>query len=178
MAVNLLKKNSLALVASLLLAGHVQATELLNSSYDVSRELFAALNPPFEQQWAKDNGGDKLTIKQSHAGSSKQALAILQGLKADVVTYNQVTDVQILHDKGKLIPADWQSRLPNNSSPFYSTMGFLVRKGNPKNIHDWNDLVRSDVKLIFPNPKTSGNARYTYLAAWGAADKADGGDKA
>ncbi|ONG28205.1 thiosulfate transporter subunit [Escherichia coli] len=160
MAVNLLKKNSLALVASLLLAGHVQATELLNSSYDVSRELFAALNPPFEQQWAKDNGGDKLTIKQSHAGSSKQALAILQGLKADVVTYNQVTDVQILHDKGKLIPADWQTRLPNNSSPFYSTMGFLVRK------------------VIFPNPKTSGNARYTYLAAWGAADKADGGDKA
>ena len=148
MAVNLLKKNSLVLVASLLLAGHVQATELLNSSYDVSRELFAALNPPFEQQWAKDNGGDKLTIKQSHAGSSKQALAILQGLKADVVTYNQVTDVQILHDKGKLIPADWQSRLPNNSSPFYSTMGFLVRKGNPN------------------------------LAAWGAADKADGGDKA
>ncbi|MFQ7388093.1 MAG: sulfate ABC transporter substrate-binding protein [Escherichia sp.] len=89
-----------------------------------------------------------------------------------------MTDVQILHDKGKLIPADWESRLPNNSSPFYSTMGFLVRKGNPKNIHDWNDLVRSDVKLIFPNPKTSGNARYTYLAAWGAADKADGGDKA
>lgn len=124
MAVNLLKKNSLALVASLLLAGHVQATELLNSSYDVSRELFAALNIPFEQQWAKDNGGDKLTMKQSHAGSSKQALAILQGLKADVVTYNQVTDVQILHDKGKLIPTDWQSRLPNNSSPFYSTMGF------------------------------------------------------
>ena len=105
MAVNLLKKNSLALVASLLLAGHVQATELLNSSYDVSRELFAALNPPFEQQWAKDNGGDKLTIKQSHAGSSKQALAILQGLKADVVTYNQVTDVQILHDKGKVTAA-------------------------------------------------------------------------
>ncbi|EHB7339109.1 sulfate ABC transporter substrate-binding protein, partial [Salmonella enterica subsp. enterica serovar Enteritidis] len=132
MAVNLLKKRPLTLAAMLLLAGQAQATELLNSSYDVSRELFAALNPPFEQQWAKDNGGDKLTIKQSHAGSSKQALAILQGLKADVVTYNQVTDVQILHDKGKLIPADWQSRLSNNSSPFYSTMGFLVRKGNPK----------------------------------------------
>lgn len=132
MAVNLLKKRPLTLAAMLLLAGQAQATELLNSSYDVSRELFAALNPPFEQQWAKDNGGDKLTIKQSHAGSSKQALAILQGLKADVVTYNQVTDVQILHDKGKLIPADWQSRLPNNSSPFYSTMGFLVRKGNLK----------------------------------------------
>ena len=177
MAVTVLKKGSLAL-AGLLLVAQAQATELLNSSYDVSRELFAALNPAFEQQWAKDNNGDKLTIKQSHAGSSKQALAILQGLKADVVTYNQVTDVQILHDKGKLIPADWQSRLPNNSSPFYSTMGFLVRKGNPKNIHDWSDLVRSDVKLIFPNPKTSGNARYTYLAAWGAADKADGNDKA
>lgn len=132
MAVKSLKKGYLALAASMLLVAQAQATELLNSSYDVSRELFAALNPPFEQQWAKDNGGDKLTIKQSHAGSSKQALAILQGLKADVVTYNQVTDVQILHDKGNLIPADWQSRLPNNSSPFYSTMGFPVRKGNPK----------------------------------------------
>lgn len=178
MAVKSLNKGYLALAASMLLVAQAQATELLNSSYDVSRELFAALNPPFEQQWAKDNAGDKLTIKQSHAGSSKQALAILQGLKADVVTYNQVTDVQILHDKGNLIPADWQSRLPNNSSPFYSTMAFLVRKGNPKNIHEWSDLVRPDVKLIFPNPKTSGNARYTYLAAWGAADKADGGDKA
>ena len=177
MAVKSAKKICSAL-AVLVLAGPAQATELLNSSYDVSRELFAALNTPFEAQWAQENNGDKLTIKQSHAGSSKQALAILQGLKADVVTYNQVTDVQILHDKGNLIPADWQSRLPNNSSPFYSTMAFLVRKGNPKNIHDWNDLVRSDVKLIFPNPKTSGNARYTYLAAWGAADKADGGDKA
>lgn len=167
-----------ALAVSLVLAGSAQATELLNSSYDVSRELFSALNPPFEKQWADENNGDKLTIKQSHAGSSKQALAILQGLKADVVTYNQVSDVQILHDKGKLIPADWQGRLKNNSSPFYSTMAFLVRKGNPKNIHDWRDLARPDVKLIFPNPKTSGNARYTYLAAWGAADKADGGDKA
>ncbi|MCS2170699.1 thiosulfate ABC transporter substrate-binding protein CysP [Scandinavium sp. TWS1a] len=178
MAVKSLKKGTLALGALLLLATQAQATELLNSSYDVSRELFAALNPPFEQQWAKDNGGDKLNIKQSHAGSSKQALAILQGLKADVVTYNQVTDVQILHDKGNLIPANWQSRLPNNSSPFYSTMAFLVRKGNPKNIHSWNDLVRPDVQLVFPNPKTSGNGRYTYLAAWGAAAKADGNDNA
>ena len=109
MAANSLKKIALA-TGALLLMAQAQATELLNSSYDVSRELFAALNPPFEQQWAKDNGGDKLVIKQSHAGSSRQALAILQGLKADVVTYNQVTDVQILHDKGNLIPADWQSR--------------------------------------------------------------------
>jgi sulfate/thiosulfate transport system substrate-binding protein len=163
---------------SLAMAGAAQATELLNSSYDVSRELFVALNAPFEQQWDASHPGDKLTIKQSHAGSSKQALAILQGLRADVVTYNQVTDVQVLHDKGQLIPADWQTRLPNNSSPFYSTMAFLVRKGNPKNIHDWADLARNDVKLIFPNPKTSGNGRYTYLAAWGAADQADGKDQA
>ena len=99
------------------------------------RELFVALNPGFEQQWNQQHPNDKLTIKQSHAGSSKQALAILQGLRADVVTYNQVTDVQILHDRGQLIPADWQARLPNNSSPFYSTMAFLVRKDNPKGIH-------------------------------------------
>ncbi|MDR6349555.1 MULTISPECIES: sulfate ABC transporter substrate-binding protein [unclassified Pantoea] len=160
------------------LAGAAQATELLNSSYDVSRELFVALNAPFEKQWDAAHPNDKLTIKQSHAGSSKQALAILQGLRADVVTYNQVTDVQVLHDKGQLIPADWQQRLPNSSSPFYSTMAFLVRKGNPKQIHSWADLARDNVKLIFPNPKTSGNGRYTYLAAWGAADQADGKDKA
>lgn len=177
MTLSTVKKLASATALSLMLAGTVQATELLNSSYDVSRELFTALNVPFEKQWAQQHPGDTLTIKQSHAGSSKQALAILQGLKADVVTYNQVTDVQVLHDKGKLIPADWQQRLPNDSSPFYSTMAFLVRKGNPKNIHDWNDLVRDDVKLIFPNPKTSGNARYTYLAAWGAFDSADGNDR-
>lgn len=164
--------------AALLTSVPVFATELLNSSYDVSRELFVALNPGFEQQWAQQNPGDTLTIKQSHAGSSKQALAILQGLRADVVTYNQVTDVQILHDRGQLIPADWQSRLPNNSSPFYSTMAFLVRKGNPKGINSWDDLVREDVKLVFPNPKTSGNGRYTYLAAWGATSKANGADDA
>lgn len=173
-----IKKIVSGVAFSLVMASAVQATQLLNSSYDVSRELFVALNSPFEKQWDASHPGDKLTIKQSHAGSSKQALAILQGLRADVVTYNQVTDVQVLHDKGNLIPADWQTRLPNNSSPFYSTMAFLVRKGNPKNIHDWADLTRDDVRLIFPNPKTSGNARYTYLAAWGAADKADGGDKA
>lgn len=163
---------------TLLIASGAQATELLNSSYDVARELFVALNAPFQQQWDARHPADKLTIKQSHAGSSKQALAILQGLKADVVTYNQVTDVQILHDRGNLIPANWQQRLPDNSSPFYSTMAFLVRKGNPKNIHDWSDLARSDVKLVFPNPKTSGNGRYTYLGAWGAASKANGGDQA
>ncbi|MDR3430456.1 MAG: sulfate ABC transporter substrate-binding protein [Rouxiella aceris] len=175
---NITLKGSLALLLLGSAATCASATELLNSSYDVSRELFAALNPPFQQQWAEQNGGDKLEIKQSHAGSSKQALAILQGLRADVVTYNQVTDVQVLHDRGDLIPANWQSRLPNNSSPFYSTMAFLVRKGNPKHIHTWQDLTRDDVKLVFPNPKTSGNGRYTYLGAWGAFNIADGNDLA
>ncbi|SFN13010.1 sulfate transport system substrate-binding protein [Izhakiella capsodis] len=173
-----IKRIAKATALTLMLVGSVKATELLNSSYDVARELFVALNAPFEKQWDAQHPDDKLTIKQSHAGSSKQALAILQGLKADVVTYNQVTDVQILHDRGNLIPADWQLRLPNNSSPFYSTMAFLVRKGNPKNIHDWSDLVKRDVKLVFPNPKTSGNGRYTWLAAWGVTSQADGGDQA
>lgn len=158
--------------------GVVHATTLLNSSYDVSRELFSTLNPLFIKQWDQAHPQDPLTIRQSHGGSSKQALSILQGMRADVVTYNQVPDVQILHDKGHLIPANWQQRLPDNSSPFYSTMAFLVRKGNPKQIHGWADLARPDVKLIFPNPKTSGNGRYTWLAAWGAAARADGNSTA
>ncbi|ETT06449.1 sulfate ABC transporter substrate-binding protein [Providencia alcalifaciens] len=175
---SMLKNTGLASLAmfSLMSSASLTAAELLNSSYDISRELFAALNPEFEKQWAQENPQEPLTIKQSHAGSSKQALAILQGLKADVVTFNQVTDVQILHDKGQLIPADWQARLPNNSSPYYSTMAFLVRKGNPKGIKTWDDLARSDVKLVFPNPKTSGNGRYTYLAAWGAFNQENGKD--
>ncbi|VAX76945.1 Thiosulfate-binding protein [Serratia symbiotica] len=165
------------LASALLASCSASSAELLNSSYDISRELFTALNSGFEQQWAQQHPHEKLTIKQSHAGSSKQALAILQGLRADVVTYNQVSDVQILHDRGQLLSASWQSRLPNNSSPFYSTMAFLVRKGNPKRIQTWHDLVRDDVKLVFPNPKTSGNGRYTYLAAWVAASQADGNDQ-
>lgn len=175
---SIFKNTGLASLAmfSLMSSASLTAAELLNSSYDISRELFAALNPEFEKQWAQENPNDPLTIKLSHAGSSKQALAILQGLKADVVTFNQVTDVQILHDKGQLIPADWQARLPNNSSPYYSTMAFLVRKGNPKGIKTWDDLARSDVKLVFPNPKTSGNGRYTYLAAWGAFNQENGKD--
>ncbi len=168
---------NVCLAVVLLASSAASAIELLNSSYDISRELFAALNSGFEQQWNQKHLHEKLKIKQSHAGSSKQAMAILQGLHADVVTYNQVTDMQILHDRGHLIPDSWQSRLPNNSSPFYSTMAFLVRKGNPKNIHNWHDLVRDDVKLVFPNPKTSGNGRYTYLAAWGAASQYNGKNK-
>lgn len=172
------KKWAGAALLSLAFVSTVQATTLLNSSYDVSRELFSALNPLFEKQWDQAHPDDPLILRQSHGGSSRQALTILQGLRADVVTYNQVPDVQILHDKGHLIPADWQQRLPDNSSPFYSTMAFLVRKGNPKHIHQWADLTQPGVSLVFPNPKTSGNGRYTWLAALGAAEKADSNDPA
>ena len=145
-----------------------QNPSLLNSSYDVARELFASYNQLFSQYW-RDKTGQEIELHQSHAGSSRQAQAIIQGLRADVVTYNQVTDVDILHTQGQLIPANWRELLPNNSSPFYSTMAFLVRKDNPKNIQDWDDLTRDDVSLVLPNPKTSGNGRYTYLSALGYA---------
>lgn len=151
--------------------------EILNSSYDIARELFASYNELFTQHWL-DETGKTVEIKQSHGGSSKQAQAIIQGLRADLVTYNQVTDVDILHQRGNLIPADWRKRLPNASSPYYSTMAFLVRKGNPKNIQNWDDLVRDDVSSVLPNPKTSGNGRYTYLAALGYAQKTFGDDQA
>ncbi|KAF0807459.1 thiosulfate transporter subunit [Alcanivorax xiamenensis] len=164
-----------AVLLSLASLGTAQQT-LLNSSYDIARELFAAINPKFQEHWKAETGED-VTIKQSHAGSSKQARAILQGLKADVVTFNQVTDVNVLHDLGNLIPADWNQRLPNNSSPYYSTTAFLVRKGNPKNIQGWADLARDDVDVVFPNPKTSGNGRYTYLAAWMSAVERFDGDE-
>ena len=168
-----------ALLGTLLLGASLNAAAadqtLLNSSYDISRELFNAYNPVFAKHW-QEKTGKTVEIKQSHAGSSAQARSILQGLPADVVTFNQVTDVQILHDRGKLIPENWQQLLPNASSPYYSTIAFLVRKGNPKQISDWNDLAKDDVKLVFPNPKTSGNARYTYLAALGYAQKNYGKD--
>lgn len=141
---------------------------LLNVSYDIARELYIDINAAFIKNWKAKTGQD-LTINQSHAGSSAQARSVLEGLEADLVTFNQVTDVQILADRGKLIPQDWAKRLPNQSSPYYSMPAFLVRAGNPKNIKDWDDLARPDVKLVFPNPKTSGNARYTYLAAYAHA---------
>ena len=173
-----MKKMKSAL-AALLIAGSFNASAadqtILNSSYDIARELFASYNPLFAEYW-KEKTGKTIEIKQSHGGSSAQARSILQGLSADVVTFNQVTDVQVLHDKGKLIPANWQDLLPNASSPYYSTTAFLVRKGNPKNVQDWGDLAREDVSSVFPNPKTSGNARYTYLAALGYAQKAFGKD--
>jgi|AGTN01.1.fsa_nt_gi sulfate/thiosulfate-binding protein len=151
-------------------------SDILNVSYDIARELYAQINPAFQAHWKKESGQD-VTVKQSHGGSSKQARSILEGLPADVVTFNQVTDVQVLADKG-LVRADWQQVLPNQASPYYSLPAFLVRKGNPKNIRNWDDLVRSDVKVVFPNPKTSGNARYTYLAAYAFALEKFGGDQA
>lgn len=157
-----------ALLASSFITTSLVAKELLNSSYDISRELFAEINPLFIAHWQQKTG-ETLTINQSHGGSSRQAQAIIQGLRADVVTFNQSTDIDILHQRGKLLPENWRERLANNSSPYYSTMAFLVRKGNPKNIQDWSDLTNEGVSLVFPNPKTSGNARYTYLGAYGAA---------
>jgi len=157
-----------ALIVSLWLSPVLaeEPSDILN--VDVSRELYVDINKAFVPKYKADTGND-LTINQSHAGSSKQARAVLDGLKADVVTFNQFTDVQVLHDKGDLIPADWQSRFLDNSVPYYSLPAFLVRKGNPKNIKDWIDLVRDDVQVVFPNPKTSGNGRYTYLAAYAYA---------
>ena len=163
------------LAVGLSLSGPALAQDkILNVSYDVGRELFAQLNPIFAEKWKAESGRD-VTIDQSHAGSSKQARSILEGLPADVVTFNQVTDIDVLA-QGGLIAANWRERLPNEASPYYSLPAFLVRKGNPKGVKDWSDLVRDDVKVVFPNPKTSGNARYTYLAAYAFALDQNGGD--
>ena len=154
----------------------VADTTILNASYDVARELYKDYNAAFAKHW-KATTGENVTVKQSHGGSSKQARAVADGLEADVVTMNQANDVDLLHQRGNLVPADWQKRLPNNSVPYTSTSVFLVRKGNPQGIKDWDDLARPGVQVIVPNPKTSGNGRYTYLAAWGYALKT-GGDEA
>ncbi|WP_269929778.1 thiosulfate ABC transporter substrate-binding protein CysP [Aminobacter sp. HY435] len=157
-----------------ILAGPLQANaadKLLNASYDVARELFAAENAAFIAKNAA------ITVDQSHAGTSKQARAIVEGLEADVVTFNQVTDIEFLVKNG-FVSDDWKQDFANQASPFYSLPSFLVRAGNPKGIKDWSDLVRDDVKVIFPNPKTSGNARYTYLAATAYAKEAFKGDDA
>jgi sulfate transport system substrate-binding protein len=167
---------ALALVAAPAAAQQAPTT-LLNASYDIARELFVAVNAAFVADHKAKTGVD-VTIDQSHGGSSRQARAILEGLQADVVTFNQVTDIDVLVEKGGLVSADWKSEFPNDASPYYSLPAFLVRSGNPKAIKDWGDLVRDDVKVIFPNPKTSGNARYTYLAATAYAKEAFGGDEA
>ena len=143
---------------------------LLNVSYDVSREFYKDYNAAFAAQWRKTTG-ETLTLNQSHGGSSKQARSVVDGLEADVITMNQANDIDLLAERGQLIPTDWAKRLPDNASPTTSVSVILVRKGNPKNIRDWTDLGRAGVSVIIPNPKTSGNGRYTYLAAWGAALK-------
>lgn len=166
---------AIAASASASVAAQEEPRELLNSSYDIARELFADINPKFAAWWQEENG-EEISISQSHGGSSAQARAILQGLRADVVTFNQVTDVQVLADEG-LVAEDWQEAFDNNASPYYSTTAFLVREGNPKGISSWEDLAREGVDVVFPNPKTSGNGRYTYLAAWGFAENEFDGDE-
>jgi sulfate/thiosulfate-binding protein len=148
-------------------AAHADAT-LLNVSYDPTRELYQEIDAAFAGQWLAKTG-EKLTIQQSHGGSGKQARAVIDGLEADVVTLALASDIDALHDKAGLLPENWQARLPQRSVPYTSTVVFVVRKGNPKAIRDWDDLVRPGVVVITPNPKTSGGARWNYLAAWGAA---------
>ncbi len=143
---------------------------LLNVSYDPTREFYVEYNDAFAKYW-KEKTGDAVTINQSHGGSSKQARSVIDGLEADVVTLALAADVDALHENAGLVPADWQSRLPDNSAPYQSTLAFLVRKGNPKGIKDWPDLIKPGVEVITPNPKTSGVARWNYLAAWGYALK-------
>jgi sulfate/thiosulfate transport system substrate-binding protein len=150
-------------------------SELLNVSYDPTRELYDAYNQAFIKYWKVKSGQD-VTIKQSHGGSSKQGRAVIDGLAADVVTLALAHDIDEIANKGKLLPAAWQKRLPHNSSPYTSTIVFLVRKGNPKQIKDWDDLVKPGVSVITPNPKTSGGARWNYLAAWGYALRKSGND--
>lgn len=152
-------------------------TAILNASYDVARELYKDYNQAFIKHW-KTKTGETVTVNQSHGGSSKQAMSVVAGLEADVVTMNQSNDIDLLA-ANNLVPADWAKRLPNGSAPYTSTQVFLVRKGNPKNIRDWDDLVKPGIAVVVPNPKLTGNGRYTYLAAWGYVVKKGGNaDKA
>jgi sulfate transport system substrate-binding protein len=170
-------KLSLLLVGALALAPSAWAASLLNVSYDPTRELYKEINPAFIKSWQSQTG-ETLTIQQSHGGSGKQARSVIDGLSADVVTLALAHDIDEIAEKTKLLPSNWQTRLPHNSSPYTSTIVFLVRKGNPKAIKDWGDLVKPGVQVITPNPKTSGGARWNYLAAWGYALKQAGGNEA
>jgi len=172
-------RRALILASLACAAAGVQAKDLtlLNVSYDPTRELYADVNRAFAAHW-KARTGDTVTVRQSHGGSGKQARSVIDGLEADVVTLALAADVDALATQGRLVPADWQKRLPHNSAPYTSTIVFLVRKGNPKGIKDWNDLVKPGVAVITPNPKTSGGARWNYLAAWGYALKKNGNDAA
>jgi sulfate transport system substrate-binding protein len=165
-------------IAALCGAAFAQAdVTLLNVSYDPTRELFEAYNAEFARYW-RTTHREKVTIRQSHGGSGKQARSVIDGLQADVVTLALAYDIDAIATNGKLLPANWQMRLPQNSTPYTSTIVFLVRKGNPKGIHDWGDLARPGVSVITPNPKTSGGARWNYLAAWAWALKQPGGSNA
>jgi sulfate transport system substrate-binding protein len=177
-------KNNLVIIVfagvlAVLAAGNAHAKDinLLNVSYDPTRELYKEYNPVFAKFW-KAKTGDNVTINQSHGGSGKQARSVLEGLEADVVTLALGYDVDQLYQKRKLIPENWQSLLPNNSSPYTSTIVLLVRKGNPLGIKDWNDIVKPGVSIVTPNPKTSGGARWNFLAAWGYALKHNNNDEA
>ena len=165
----------LALVVSAGSAARAAETVLLNVSYDPTRELYDEYNAAFIRYWQKKTG-QKISVRQSHGGSGKQARTVIDGLQADVVTLALAYDIDALASQGKLLPANWQERLPNNSAPYTSTIVFLVRKGNPKKIRDWGDLAKPGISVITPNPKTSGGARWNYLAAWAWALKQPGGN--
>jgi len=172
---------ALAACASFLLGacsgGPEGEVTLINASYDPTRELYEDINVAFAKQW-KQTTGQEVRISQSHGGSGRQARSVIDGLPADVVTLALAGDIDKIAAEGKLLPLSWQQRLPHNSAPYVSTIVFLVRAGNPKNIRDWGDLVRDDVQVITPNPKTSGGARWNYLGAWAWAEKQPGSDEA
>ena len=174
---NIYRQIVLAVLAAALMASAatLSAATLLNASYDVTREFYKDYNAAFIAHW-KSKTGETIVMQQSHGGSSKQVRSVIDGLEADVVTMNQSLDIDALAN-AHLIPADWANRLPNQSIPSTSTILFLVRKGNPKGIKDWSDLVRPDVSVVIPNPRTSGNGRYSYLAAWGYALRKPGGNE-
>jgi sulfate/thiosulfate-binding protein len=170
-------KSSLLAAVFTFAAGAASAADvtLLNVSYDPTRELYKNINATFAAQW-KAKTGDNVTINMSHGGSGKQARAVIEGLEADVVTLALAYDIDSVAKIGKLMPPDWQKRLPQNSTPYTSTIVFLVRKGNPWKIHDWSDLIKPGIQIVVPNPKTSGGARWAYLAAWAYAEEKPGGD--
>ena len=171
-----LRRFALAALASSLIAGPVAAAQtLLNVSYDPTRELYTEFNAAFNKHW-QAQGNEAVTIQQSHGGSGKQARAVIDGLRADVVTLALAGDIDELYKLGKLIPENWQERLPDASTPYTSTIVFLVRKGNPKDLKDWDDLVKPGVEVITPNPKTSGGARWNFLAAWAYAQQKYGSE--
>ena len=160
---------AIALSLAAVSGAQAQQQVLLNASYDVAREFYKAIDPVFTKSWKQKSGQD-VTVNQSHDGSSKQARSVADGLEADVVTMNSANDIDFLASRG-LVAADWSKRFPNNASPTYSTMLFLVRKGNPKGVKDWDDLARPGIQVVIVNPKTGGNGRYSYMGAWGYAKK-------